>query len=433
MRTAGYQSTQRLLTVLVFTALCGLTFGFFWINSGGKIPGISQEGYRVAAFLPRADNVVYFSDVMIAGVKIGKVQEIQEQGDQARLVMELNQTVAPLHEGATVQVRAKSLIQESFVEITDGTGAELPNGSELPQSAGKATTQVFDVLASLDEPTTTALGSALRSSGLATADTRDSVAAAVQGLGSLGREGQDALDALSAQSADLEELAGNVTVLLAALNTRDGQIAQLVSDSDKVSAVTAGKAPQIEEFVRALPPVLDAAREASDDLRDLSGSLAPVAENFRDAAPALNGALEELGPTSRALRRLLPDLEDVLIKGPDTFDRVPAFSEGLSDIVPHAKPLLEDLNPILGYLEPYGPEVAGFFTNFAETLSNGDASGKWFYVNLVGSEQSFAGNPVDTNVGPFDKFNPLPPSGTLDDPGADYKAPYTRVQEEPAG
>lgn len=434
VRTSGYQATQRLITVLLFVGVCALTFGFFWINSGGKIIGVSQDGYRVAVNVPKADNVVYFSDVMIAGVKIGKVQEMTELGDQARAVMELNESVAPLHEGATVQVRAKSLIQESFLEITDGTGAELPDGAELPVGSGSSTTQVFDVLASLDEPTTTALGSALRSSAMATEGTADSISAAVQGLGSLGREGQDALDALAAQSADLEQLAGNATVLLAALNTRDGQIAQLVTDSNTVSKVTADQAPRIEEFIRALPPVLDSAREASDDLKDLAGSLAPVAENFLEASDDLNGALDELGPTSRALRNILPDLDEALDKAPYTLQRVDGFADELRYIVPDAKPFLADLNPMLGYIEPYGKEIGAFLTNFGETLSTGDRNGKAISVHLILNEQSFKGYPVDSNVGPFDKFNPFPKPGSLNEnPGAEWSGPYTRVQEEPTG
>jgi ABC-type transport system involved in resistance to organic solvents, periplasmic component len=430
MGGAGFQPVQRLLTVLAFVALCTGLFAFFWINSGGKIPLVSQESYRTTVVMPKVDNVVYFSDISIAGVKIGKVQEIQELGDRVRVVMEIDQTVAPLHEGATVQVRAKSLIQESFLEVTDGTGPALPDGSTLPEGSGMPTTQVYDILRSLDQETIDSLGGALHSSALATDGGKDSISAAVGGLGALGRQGKDALDALAEQSADLTELTGNATTLLAALNTREGQIAQLVDDSAAVTMVTADGAPQLEAAMRRLPPLLDTARESSDDLRELAGSLAPVAENLAAAAPDLNAALVELRPTARDLRSMMPALDGTLDKAPATLDRVPAFTDELRGVIPDAETVLADLNPMLGYLQPYGPDIANFFVNFGETLSNGDVNGQWIYVGVIFNEQSFKGSPVNTNVGPLDKFNPLPAAGSANDPGREWVGPYPRVDEE---
>lgn len=424
---------RRLYVVVAFVALCALTFGFLWINSGGKIPGVTEAGYRTAVELPRADNVVYFADVMIAGVKVGKVQEVQELGDRARVVMEIEKSVAPLHEGATVQVRAKSLIQESFLEIADGDGAPLPDGAMLPAGSGKPTTQVYDVLKSLEPETIDSLGSNLRSSAMATEGSAESISAAVAGLGDLGREGRDALDALAAQSADLEELTGNATVLLAALDSRQGQIAQLVEESEVVTEVTADGAADIEAVMRNLPPVLTTARESSDDLRELSASLAPVARNLDVAAPDLNAALIELRPTAEDLRATMPALDGTLATAPATLDRVPVLATNLRTVIPNAKTVLADVNPILGYLEPYGPEVAQFFVNFGETMSNGDSNGKWIYVAPIFNDQSFKGIPVNTNIGPLDKFNPFPAPGSSVDPGREYQGPYPRVEEEPPG
>ena len=159
----GVSPIVRMASVAGFTAVCLSIFGFLWINSGGHLPLVRSSAYEVTATVPRVANLVYFSDVMVAGVKVGKVREVTEHGDHATMRLELDEDVAPLHRGATVQVRAKSLIDESYVDIVDGDGVEVHAGGALPASSGKAPTQLNDILAALDPPTRKALGRTLRS------------------------------------------------------------------------------------------------------------------------------------------------------------------------------------------------------------------------------------------------------------------------------
>src|SRR4051794_20781999 len=108
----------RAVTVVAFIAACALFFGYLWMNMGGVIPGVSKSGYRVAFDIKDVDNLVYDSDVMVAGVRVGKVRELEESGGTAHVVVQLDdEAVHPLHEGATVHVRSKSLIEESYLEF----------------------------------------------------------------------------------------------------------------------------------------------------------------------------------------------------------------------------------------------------------------------------------------------------------------------------
>ncbi len=58
--------------------------------------------------------------------------------------------MAPLHAGSTVSVRNKTMIEETYLEITDGYGAEYDSGSRLPDAAVRPSVQLNDVLTSLD-------------------------------------------------------------------------------------------------------------------------------------------------------------------------------------------------------------------------------------------------------------------------------------------
>jgi phospholipid/cholesterol/gamma-HCH transport system substrate-binding protein len=419
----------RVVTIAVFGAVCVVIFGYLWVNSGGKIPLLSKAGYQVSVDLPKVANLVKDSDVMVAGVKIGSVDRVEVRGDHAHVTMRLAEH-APLRTGATVQVRQKTLVEETFLEVTDGTGAELPSGSTLPPGSGKPATQLNDVLTSLDQGTRDALADSVRSLGRATKDTDQSLSDTFTGLGALGREGEDVLAALREQSADLEQLTGHTAALLAALNTRQGEIATMVDNASQLAKVTAGGADQVRAVVRQLPGLLSTAQDASGSLEELATTLAPVAADLDAAAPKLSTALSQLPETTARLRALLPTVDGVLIQAPATLTRTPGFAENLSRMVPGLKVALGDVNPMLGFLEPYGRDVAAWFTNFGATLIHGDVNGKFFRFMAVLNEQSLKNLPLNTQIGPLNKFNPYPAPGSGTNPGP-WDGDYPRVEEEP--
>jgi phospholipid/cholesterol/gamma-HCH transport system substrate-binding protein len=381
------------------------------VNSGGKLPGITKYTYKVAVDIPRVGNLVYFSDVAVNGVLIGKVQELTPQGDHAHVVMDLTK-YGPVHEGAIVRVRAKTLVEESFLEIEDGTGPALPSGSQLPPGSGIGPTQLNDVLLALDGKTRGALADASKSLGAATVGTRQAFSDAVAGLGAVGRGGKDALDALSAQSEDLRALSANTATLLTALNTQRGEIAQLVQDANTLTTATADGREDLAQFMRELPPTLHSADNAADSIDRIGRALDPVANNLHQAAPDLSAALHDLPDISDQLRGLLPQLDGVLQSGPDTFDKVDTFSNDTNDFIPKGKDFLAELNPMLGYIKGYKREVGSVLTNFAQTMAHGDANGHEFQaLVLLGNETAVKAFPVNTEVGPLDKYNPYPMPG----------------------
>ncbi len=424
----------QLIAVSLFTAMCATVFGYLWVNSGGKLPGISSANYRLTASFPRVANLVYYADVMVAGVKVGKVQQVVPVGNTAQVTMDLT-AAYPMHQGATAQIRAKTLVEESFVEIADGSGPALPSGSTLPLSAGKGPTQLNDVLLSLSGQTRQDLATTFKALGASTEGEKQAISDAMTGLGGLGRGGHTALDALSAQSEDLKQLTGNTATLLTALNTQRGQIAQLVQDANTLTTATSDGAADLQDTMRALPPVLASARDASDSLTKLGTALRPVARNLRDAGPDLSASLDLLPDVSRDLRGLLPDLDSALRKAPDTLTKVPDTANVVRDLIPQAKGDLADLNPILGYLQPYSPELSNVLGNFAQTLAHGDANGRWFYALLdagTSPDKAYKGMPVNTQLGPLKNYNPYPFPGQGYNPGGQGR-PYTRLQKEGPG
>lgn len=419
--------TIRITAVVLFAALCTTIFSFLWLNAGGKIPLISSAGYRVDVTLPDVDNLVFQSDVRMAGVEVGQIENIEIVGSSARVTLELNGKAAPLHEGATVTVRNKTMIEETYLEVDDGDGPEIPSGQKLPDDAGRPAVQLDDVLATLDQPTRDSLRNALRSAGVATEGSKKDVGKALQGLGDLGREGARPLAALADQSADLKKVTVNTTNLLRALDTRQGRITQLVRDSNVLTGVLADNRQSLESLMRELPHMLDTTATASRELTRLAGGLAPVAANLKAASGDLSGALQELPATSADLRGLLPALNRTLDRAPGTLDRVPGFSDALRPLLSTVDITLADVNPMLAYMKPYGRDIAAYFTNFSQYLSGADGNGKIGRVMPVFNGKSL-NSPLNTQQGPLRKTNPYPAPGSSPDP-ENFHGEYPRVEE----
>lgn len=402
----------RTVIVLLFFALCATIFGFLWLNAGGKLPFLSNPGYQVKVKLSDVDNLVYQSDVRLAGVDVGKVEEVKDSGSSAIVTVKVDdEKVTPLHRGVTVTVRNKTMIEETYLEIKDGDGGEIRNGEMLPDSAAKPSVQLDDVLTSLDKPTRKSLSSTLQSAESATAGRQEDIGKTLQGLGDLGREGGDALDALAEQSKSLAGLTGNTTALLSALDTGQGRIAELVQDSDTLTKTVTANRDGVESLMRKLPSTLDTTRTASTHLTRLAGSLAPVSRDLAAAGPDLTAALRELPATTDDLRGLLPSLDRTLDTAPGTLTRVPRFGQRLRPMLGTLHADLGDVNPMLSYLQPYGKDAAALFTNFSQYLSGSDPNGNIGRVLPVFNEKS-PNSPLNTQSGPLYKRNPYPAPGT---------------------
>ncbi|KRF17059.1 hypothetical protein ASG90_06935 [Nocardioides sp. Soil797] len=421
----------RAMTLFVFIAACATFFGYLWVNMGGVIPGVSKSGYRVSFEIKDVDNLVYDSDVMVAGVRVGKVRDLDQTGGTARVVVQLDDdAVMPLHEGATVHVRSKSLIEETYLEFEDGDGAAIPNGGELPVDSVKPAVQLDDLLKSLDAPTRRNLSRTVRSMAQTTHQSGDDLSQVMTGLGALGRDGHDVLGALAAQSEDLEEMVGASSKLLAAVDTQQGRVVSLVENADLLAGATAENHERISSTMRKLPRVLDAAKDGTESLSTLSTSLSPVTRDLAAASPTLNKSLEKLPAVTSDVRGLLPDLDESLDRAPKTLRAVPGVSDTLTSVIPDLRVNLADLNPMLAFLNPYGRDLSAFFANWTAMLSNRDANGHYLRIFPVLNEQSIKGNPLPLNSGPLDKSNAYPAPGESANPGP-FSGTYPHVEADP--
>lgn len=423
----------RLLALVVFFAACAYVMWVLYSGTGAKRPLVDSGDYTMTAVMSDVDNLVQASRVEVAGVNVGEVRSVTTEPDGEHVTFTLKKEVVPLHQGATLRVGERSLVGESYLDLSDGSGKTLSSGTTLPTSAVQQSVQLHDVLASLDPTARQQLQGLINAAGATTAGDQQSIAALADGLGKLGRQGYTAADALAAQSGDLKTLARQTAALMSALDTGNGEIASLVRSADQVTAAVAGQAPAVQSTLREAPKVLSTVQSATGSLNTLAGALAPVAKNLQASAPNLAVALRQLPATTTDLRGMLPSLNASLGEAPATLTRVPTFSQDANGLIPTVETSLKDVNPMLGYIEPYGADLAAYFANFNAVLNYTDSAGA-YYLRLVPIVNNYsaqlpvkAGDLTGKVLGTYTNPYPAPHAGGTPGP---FNGSYPKVKRE---
>src|SRR5215210_2904746 len=142
-------SLGRILTMVIFTLSCFGLLLFLWLSFGGPIP-LQPEGYRFRVAFPEAETLAEEADVRIAGVDGGKVKtkELDAGGARTVVEMELEDEYAPIPEDTQAILRQKTLLGETYVELTPGDPATgmLAEGGELDDSSVEETVELDEIL-----------------------------------------------------------------------------------------------------------------------------------------------------------------------------------------------------------------------------------------------------------------------------------------------
>lgn len=421
-------------TVIVFALACLAGFIYLWTSAGGSIPGLAgPERYRYTFRSNDVKNLISNGEVRIAGVQIGRVENA-EPVDGAALVTFTTKT--PLHQGSTIRVGLKNLVGSAFLDVVDGKGSAIRSGSRLSAASVIPAVNVDELYQALDPKTRASLTASIRALDKGTAGRGDDLDSLVTGLGEIGDQGGTALSALAAQTKDLEALTVGASRLLDTLDVGRGQIADLVKDAGVLTRTTAAKKTQVEQAVQGLPGLVDSLDPAARKLNTLGASLVPVARDLRSASPDLNTALLQLPSVTRDLNGLVPDLDTTLDRAPATLNRVAGFDSTLRRLVPNATTTLQDANPMLSYLKPYGLDLGALFANFGSSFDTRAEDGT-MPIRLTATAEGLATvrnlpvnlQPLLGQLGVHSWVNPYPQPQTADKP-APFRSKYPSLRRD---
>jgi phospholipid/cholesterol/gamma-HCH transport system substrate-binding protein len=369
-------SFSRVMVMVGFALSCFALLLFLWLSFGGPIP-LKPKGYRVQVGFPEATQLGLEADVRVAGVSVGKLRkkELDPKGNRTLVDLEIDRKFAPLKADTKAILRQKSLLGETYVELTPGSSKQtIPEGGRLPNGHIQSTVELDEIFQALD-PTTRAafrnwqqdLAKGINGRGR---DFNDALGT----LPGFAKDGGDVLAVLDGQEGAVTRLVKNTGVTFGALTQDEQQLANLITSAGQVFDATASQADALAETIRIFPTFLDESKATLERLQTFSANTRPLIQDLRPVAQDLKPTLRDVRELSPDLRRFFRDL-DPLIKASRT--GLPAGSEvirGLKPTLAELTPFLQQVNPILQYLELSQFQVSDFLSNGAAALADTEPS-----------------------------------------------------------
>ena len=175
---------------------------------------LKPKGYRFHTSFAEAGQLALEADVRISGVPVGKVKTItpDKVTGRADVEIQLRSRYAPLPSDAKAILRQKTLLGETYVELTPGRSAAKPirEGGVLPASQVSDTVELDEILRAFDPKTRAAF--------------QDWMQTQAQAIDGRGRDLNDALGNLAPFAEDTADI-------VAILNRQEGAVSRLIANT----------------------------------------------------------------------------------------------------------------------------------------------------------------------------------------------------------
>jgi len=128
----AYRKVEMSVGVFVFLGL--LSIGWLALKLG-QVGGLGQSGYTLTADFDDAGGVRNGSDIMMAGVIIGRVDRVTlTDNDHATMILRVHDGIK-IAEDSSAAVRTKGIIGDRYVRISQGEeDSSLSPGDEIEET-----------------------------------------------------------------------------------------------------------------------------------------------------------------------------------------------------------------------------------------------------------------------------------------------------------
>jgi phospholipid/cholesterol/gamma-HCH transport system substrate-binding protein len=418
----GTPSLSKVVTMVLFVLSCVGLLLFLWLSFGGTMP-FNPQGYRISIAFPNASQLATQADVRIAGVSVGKVidKKIDPQGNRTVATVQIDNQYVPIHRDAHAILRAKTIIGETYVELTPGTphSPVVPDGGLLPRGQVSGSVQLDEVLNALDEPTRHAFQVWQQELAQAISHNDQNLNDVLGNLPTFAADATDILRVLDIEHTAVVGLVRNGGTVFGALSQDQTALRNLITTGETTFHTTAANQNALADTFKVFPTFLDESRATMTRLKAFALDTDPLVKQLLPVAA-------DLGPTLDAVKRLSPDLRHLFVNLGPLIDVSKAGLPGVRDVLLGAKPLLgslgpflEQLNPILGWLSLHQQLVSDFISNGAAGIAaktatfSGEGTGHYLrQFSPVGPETLS----LQPQRNPNNRGNTYPPPLWLSDP-----------------
>jgi phospholipid/cholesterol/gamma-HCH transport system substrate-binding protein len=355
----------RMLVMVGFALSCFGLLLFLWLAFGGPIP-LSPKGYRFTTSFSEATQLAKEADVRISGVSVGKVKQIQTESDgRSKAIIQMENRYAPIPKDTRAILRQKTLLGETYVELTPGDKATgmLPENGTLPASQVSPTVELDEIFRAFDRKTRDAFqvwmqaqAGSFRGRG---ADIND----AIGNLGPFAVDTDVLLRILKAQQGDVRGVIRDTGTVFDALTARDSELADLITNSNRVFSTTAERDEDLKALFRVLPTFQRESTLTVNRLTQFAHSTNPLVTSLHPAARELSPTLVQLSRLAPDAKALFRDLGPLITASQKGLPALESFLDQFRPFLGEFDAPLRQLNPILRYIGAYHNELRTFFAN----------------------------------------------------------------------
>ena len=395
-------SIGRILVAVGFTLSCFALLLFLWVTFGGPIP-LKPESYRFTADFPEAITLAKEADVRIGGVSVGKVKDLglapdsECQKDPAtcnttRATIEIDPQYAPISSDARAILRSKTLLGETYVELTSGsqvqpgqqdnTGATaqadaidvaqisggdapqpIPEGGHLAQTQVESQTQIDEIFQGFDQQTREAFQSWMQNSALAVNGRGLDLNDAFGNLGPFASDSSDVLGTLRRQEDSLRTLVHDTGDVFAALTDHDQALAGAIVGANRTFGALASQSRALSDTFKILPTFENESRLTLDRLKPFAEDARPVFHDLRPVARDLSPTLHDVRRLSPYARKLFKNFDPWIKASSTGLPSLRNFVHELRPVMDGLDPFLANFNPLVRWLDYQAPVVGDFLSN----------------------------------------------------------------------
>lgn len=324
------RTRTRLIYGLAIVLVVGAGWAFFRPES--------SSGRSLTATLIDAGALEPGNEVRASGVQVGTISNIALVGGKAKVTMELDDGVLPVHQDATLVVRPVNLLGENYVDLNPGTSNKpFLSSNAIPEAQTKAEVTLQDVLNTFKGPTAASLAAVVTTLGEGFRGNGGEVAAALKALAPAMTNADELGDLLRSQNDVLSGLVGKLDPVAGAVAVDQGQtLDRLVSATNDLLGAVASDQQALDATLAQLPATLSSAQRTLKQLAGISDSTTP---------------------TLQAIRPITDNLTEVTAEIQRFADAADPALASLRPVLEHADALLAEAAPVVAELENAGPAL----------------------------------------------------------------------------
>jgi phospholipid/cholesterol/gamma-HCH transport system substrate-binding protein len=391
---------------------------------------------------PEAGQLVRGDQVQVGGVPVGSIKDITLLSNyNVRITVNVESSLAPLHEGTTAEIRVPSLssVANRYIALSPGPNNRpaLPSGATLPTTATHGVVDLDQLFSIFNPKTRKGLQQFIQGS----AEQYAGVAPQLQADAFYFSPAFSAIDHVFAELARdqptftnfLVETAKTVTTLAA----RRQQLTELVSHANTTFGAIASQQSNFAQGLKALPVTF---REGNHFFEELPATLADLSKLVDVSKPdtkTLAPFFGRLRPLVTAATPVVRDFGEAISKPGSSNDltevalALPGLAQALVTASPSGVRSLEESVPVTALFGPYSPDFEGLVRAFGQGTAYYDANGH--YARVAGVFPAFelgSGNTLKP-VNPAQVVQGLKTGqlrrcpGAATQPAADGSSPFT--------